>query len=76
MQFDAKNPGLILFKKFDDRKNVYAGAFTSSAIKAWLEVNSLPSVLEFNDKAIDHIFRNGNPALFVFRSDSDAEKLD
>lgn len=55
---------------------MYSGAFSSSAIKAWLEVNSLPWVLEFDDKAIDHIFRNGNPAVFVFRDSSEADKYD
>lgn len=76
MQFDAKNPGLILFKQYDDRKNVYSGPFVSKDLKAWIDDSSTPWVRDFDEKTVQLVFKSGNPAVFFFRANADAEKYD
>jgi protein disulfide-isomerase A1 len=71
--FEAKAGSLVLFKNFDEKKAVYEGNGTAEDIINWLNASKRPSVMPFNDDAIEHIFKNANPALFIFRSESEAD---
>lgn len=71
--FEAKSGQLVLFKKFDEPKVVYEGSNDADEIAKWVNLSKRPSVMPFNDEAIEHIFRNNNPALFIFRSESQAD---
>mmetsp|Transcript_32735 Transcript_32735/g.56984 ORF Transcript_32735/g.56984 Transcript_32735/m.56984 type:complete len:481 (+) Transcript_32735:3880-5322(+) len=70
---EAKTGDLVLFKNFDDRKTVYTGDATAiEGVINWINVSKRPSVMPFNDEAIEFIFRNNNPALFLFRTEAQA----
>lgn len=71
--FQAKSDQLVLFKNFDDRKAVYEGKVNVSAIVSWVTESKRPSVMPFNDETIEHIFRNSNPALFIFRNEAEGQ---
>lgn len=62
---------VILFKNFDEGKNVYAGKQDKDAILKWVGIKSVPAYSEFDQKMAGLIFSEGNPGLFLFREDSD-----
>jgi protein disulfide-isomerase A1 len=48
--------GLILFKKFDEGKNIFTGNFKIQEIKQFIAVNQLPLVVEFTQESAGKIF--------------------
>ena len=62
-------PALIIFKKFDDRKVQFTGNFRAKRMTEFIKANSTPWTMPFDDKAIDYIFKQQNPIIFIFRSD-------
>lgn len=48
--------GIILFKNFDEGKNVFDGDFKVEDIKKFVQGNSLPLVIEFAQDTAQHIF--------------------
>lgn len=61
----------VLFKSFDEKRNNYEAEFTASALEQFINANSNPVVLPFNDKAINVVFQQRNNALFLFTDDSE-----
>jgi len=47
---------IVLFKKFDEGKNVYEGAFEQSAIAAFVSANAKPLVITFSQEKAPMIF--------------------
>lgn len=47
---------IVLFKNFDEKRNDYEGDFTSEAINAWVNDKKVPTVMEFDDVAIELVF--------------------
>ena len=66
----AKN-SVVLFKNFDEGNNVYSGSWKSDDIINFVKLSSVPTVSEFNAKLASLIFQEGNPALFLFRTNQD-----
>ena len=64
-------PGLLIFRKFDDSPLSYNGMWEHSQIVNWLEKASIPNLLNFEDDYSDVVFNDKNPTLFLFRSTSD-----
>ena len=64
--YEVSEPGLVLFKQFDEGRVNYSGRFTNSEISKFIHDNRLPWVLPFGDDAIDLIFKKSSPALFLF----------
>jgi protein disulfide-isomerase A1 len=64
-------PTLIVYKKFDDLKVQFTGSLKAKRMAEFIKNNKLPWTMPFNDKAIDYIFKQQNPVVFIFRKDSD-----
>ncbi|VDP53760.1 unnamed protein product, partial [Soboliphyme baturini] len=54
---DVKSDGVVLFKKFDEKKDVYDGKYEEDSLKGWIYVNSLPLVIDFNQETAEKIFK-------------------
>jgi len=55
-EYDLSEDSLILFKKFDEGKNVFDGKFEASEIKTFLSANRLPAIIEFTQESAQKIF--------------------
>lgn len=55
-EYGLDGDGVILFKDFDEGKNVYEGEVTSAEITAFVAANSLPLVVDFNHETASKIF--------------------
>lgn len=69
----SSTPALVLHRKFDDSPLVYSGNWESTPIIDWMTASSVPTLIVFSEDYIEPIFGQRNPALFLFRSNSDAE---
>lgn len=73
--FGAVNtPGLVFFRKFDEHTVVYGGNWESSSISKWLELSSIPTLINFSDEYKDPIFTQKKSAIILFRSNADTDK--
>jgi len=73
--FGANNlPALVIFRKFDENTVVYGGNWESNAIVDWLQGSSVPTLITFSEDYIEPIFGQRKAAIFLFRSNSDADK--
>lgn len=71
-KYEAKGDTLVLFKKFDEGKNVFTGPFDSEAIKNFINGNRFPTILPFDQKTAQRIFGGGIDSLFLIRGDNEA----
>ena len=67
-KYGVTEPSLVLFKKFDDKRVDYTGSLTQAGIVDFINKNRVPWVLQFNEEAIELIFRDSNPVIFLFSS--------
>jgi protein disulfide-isomerase A1 len=67
--YDVKEGTLVLFKKFDEGRSNFVGELTETAVKSFIDVNSRPLAMKFNDKTAQLIFANNTPALILYRSE-------
>lgn len=68
-------PALVLFRKFDENTVVYSGkSFESTPIVEWLQASSVPTLISFSEDYIEPIFGQRKSAIFLFRSNADADK--
>ena len=74
--FGASNtPALVIFRKFDDHTVVYGGsAWETTPIVDWMQASSVPTLITFSEDFIEPIFGQRKPAIFLFRSNADADK--
>jgi protein disulfide-isomerase A1 len=53
----VKAPAVVLYKNFDEGKNVYTGSLTdASALKVFVQSNSLPILIAFSQETAQKIF--------------------
>lgn len=71
--FNVSKNSIMLFKDFDEEKNVYQGDWDPKDIKKFVKANSVPSVSEFHQKLASLIFTDSNPGLFLLRSNKDKD---
>ena len=55
-ELEAKDGAIVLFKTFDEKKNVFEGEVTADAIKTFVSTNALPLVVDFNQDTASKIF--------------------
>lgn len=67
----ADDVKVVLFKGFDNKRDDYTQGFDTLGLTQFLSVNSVPTVLPFDEKAIQTIFQAGSPALFLFANEND-----
>ena len=62
----SQNDGIVIFKNFDDKKNVLKDKITSNNIINFCNIYSNPKVIDFNKETSSIIFTKRNPALLIF----------
>ena len=62
----GSNDNIIIFKQFDDRKNIFKGKITAENIINFCNLYSNPKVLEFNKETSQIIFTKRKPSLIIF----------
>lgn len=65
--FSAKHGQVTVFKKFDDKRNDMTESFTESSLTSWLNSNSSPKVMKFDEKCAQVIFGKATPGIFFYR---------
>ncbi|KAK3851523.1 hypothetical protein Pcinc_031790 [Petrolisthes cinctipes] len=55
-EYGVSGEGIVLFKDFDEKKNVYEGEIEESEIIKFVAANSLPLVVDFNHETASKIF--------------------
>jgi len=71
-ELGAKLPGVILFKKFDDRKNVYdESSFTKDDLADFIQLNSVPTMDEIGPQNYQKFIDSGLPLAYLFVTDED-----
>ncbi len=71
-KYEVQGETIILFKKFDEGKNVFTGPFQFQEIKDFLNANRFPVVFPFDSKNAQRIFAGGLNAIILIRSDNEA----
>lgn len=72
---DVTAPAIVLFKQFDEGKNVFDGAIESAAIKAFVEEKSTPLVIPFSMDVVGKIFQSSVGKVAFLLSNTDAAYL-
>jgi len=70
-KYEVQQNHLVLFKKFDEGKNVHTGATDVDAIKAFVNDHKDPTVFPFDQKIAQKIFGGGLDAIFLIRGDNE-----
>jgi protein disulfide-isomerase A1 len=71
----SEEPGLALFRKFDENTLIAGFAdWETNPIVDWLQASSVPTLITFSEDFIEPIFGQRKPAIFLFRSNADADK--
>jgi len=70
--YEADGDKVIIFKKFDEGKNIYSGAADATAIKNFINDNRFPTILPFEQKTAQKIFGEGLNTLFLVRGADEA----
>nr|XP_054763029.1 protein disulfide-isomerase-like [Lytechinus pictus] len=55
-KYEAQDGSIVLFKKFDELKNVFEGELTQDELTSFVTKNSLPLVVEFGEETASKIF--------------------
>ncbi|ROT83966.1 protein disulfide-isomerase isoform X2 [Penaeus vannamei] len=55
-EYGLSADGIVLFKDFDEGKNVYEGEVTEDGVSKFVAANSLPLVVDFNHETASKIF--------------------
>lgn len=76
--YEAECGSIVLFKKFDEGKDVFEGEATEDNIRKFVQSNSLPLIVEFNHETAQKIFGGdikSHLLLFLSKSDEHFEKV-
>ena len=65
--FSAESGSVVMFKNFDDGRNNLAPGFTEETFKSFIDSNSVPTVMKFDEKSAQVIFGKAIPGLFLYR---------
>ena len=65
-KYSITEPSIILFKDFDEERLDYTGEFNKENIINFVNDKKKALVLKFDEEAIELIFREQNPVIFLF----------
>jgi len=71
-KYGANNDNVVLFKKFDEGKNVHSGNVDVETLKSFIDEHKEPTVASFDQKVAQKIFGSGLDAIFLIRGDNEA----
>ncbi|KAJ3151380.1 protein disulfide-isomerase precursor [Irineochytrium annulatum] len=63
---DAKSPSVILFKSFDEGKNVFSGKWTEDALTEFVKVNAVPLIDDIGPENYQEYVSAGLPIGYLF----------
>lgn len=63
---EVKQPSIVLYKDFDEKKAVYDGKFDEEAILKWVKVASTPLVGELGPETYSQYMAAGIPLAYIF----------
>ena len=72
-KYNVEPETIVLFKKFDDKRNDLTKDLTESNIEAFIKKNATPLVMPFDQKTAQLIFGSNQPGLVLYRSKDDAK---
>ena len=55
-EYGVEGVGVVLFKQFDEGRNDFEGEFKMDTVKKFLEDNSMPTIMEFDENNAQLIF--------------------
>ena len=73
-QYDAvKDATIMVFRSFENSPVEYLGTDTKEkSILIWMEILSVPSLIEFSDETVADVMRKGRTSLILFSDDKEA----
>ena len=72
----VKQPGVVVYKKFDDGKDVYSGAFDAASIKEYVKAAAIPLLGEIGPDTYQTYMSAGIPLGYLFvENDEHKSKL-
>jgi protein disulfide-isomerase A1 len=69
----TSTPGVVLYKKFDERKAVYTGAVEAQALTEFIKANSVPLMDDIGPENYQGYAESGKPLAYLFVG-SDADR--
>lgn len=69
-------PSLVLYKKFDEGKNVFEGELNADAVQEFVTANSIPLVSTFSQESAPKIFGSGVETHFLYFNDEKSDSHD
>jgi len=67
----SETPSLTIYRSFDKSPITYSGAATQDELLTFLKSESIPTIFEFNDDAIEPIFHQQQPTIFLLIDPTD-----
>lgn len=68
------DPGVIMFKKFDEKFNVFSGSVTEEALKTFISEYSMPNMDEIGPDNFETYVNKKLPILYLFVSNDEERK--
>lgn len=65
-EFATGGAQLVIFKKFDNNQDNFLDSFEDLNIKSFIDTNSVPKVIVFDESYIEDIFGKSKTTLFLF----------
>lgn len=72
--FGASVPGVILFKKFDERKNIFEDTFSKSELKSFIKTNAIPVMDDIGPENYGKFVESGLPLAYLFVTPENREE--
>ncbi|EAR83184.2 protein disulfide-isomerase, putative (macronuclear) [Tetrahymena thermophila SB210] len=69
---NAAAHNLVLYKHFDEKRNDFTGTFNLDNLKTFVDTYAFPIVMPYNGRAIERVFQQDNPTLFLFSNSNEA----
>ncbi|KAL9905154.1 protein disulfide isomerase [Glossina fuscipes fuscipes] len=73
---EVKDGSVVLFKPFDEKKTVFDGPFDEENLKKFVQVHSLPLIVEFNHESASKIFGGSIKSHLLFFVSKEAGHID
>lgn len=75
-KYEVTDGAVILFKPFDEKKSIFEGELTVETLKKFIQVQSLPLLVEFNHESASKIFGGSVKSHLLFFVSKDAGHIE